>query len=123
MLIEDLDSLFYLPLSPEALGELLSLQSTLSAIHYDPTMSNSWSFLWGSPAYSSRRYYKSVFNNFPASPIFKKMWHAKYATYQVLHVATSSGSYEHQRHALAKKLQRSTQCQLCDVLTSFGRGY
>jgi hypothetical protein len=43
-LAEDLDSLFYLPLSPEVLDELLALQGILRSILYDPATSDSWSF-------------------------------------------------------------------------------
>jgi hypothetical protein len=77
MLAEDLDSLFSLPLSPEAMDELIALQDLLNAIPYKPEANDSWCFIWGSSIYSSRKYYRSVFNNFLASPLYEKMWHSK----------------------------------------------
>jgi hypothetical protein len=77
MLAEDIDSLFFLPLSPEAMDELIALQDLLNVIPYNPEATDSWSFIWGSSIYSSRKYYRSVFNNFSASPLYEKMWHSK----------------------------------------------
>ena len=77
VLAPDLDSIFHLPLSLEDHAELLDLQSFVQEIDYAPDTKDSWTFLWGNHSYSSRRYYKLVFQNLHTSPIFAKIRKSK----------------------------------------------
>ena len=77
VLAPDLDSIFHLPLSLEAHEELLDLQTFVQEIDYTPDAKDSWTFLWGNQSYSSRRYYKLVFQNLHTSPIFAKIRKSK----------------------------------------------
>jgi hypothetical protein len=45
MLAQDLDTLFSLPLSPEALDEWMQLQVVLSTVAYDPNSTNTWTLI------------------------------------------------------------------------------
>ena len=74
---EDLDSILHLPLSSQAMEELLILQQELVTIPYNADQKDTWSLIWGSPIYTSRRYYKMVFQYLQVSPIFKKLWSSK----------------------------------------------
>jgi hypothetical protein len=61
---DDLDTLFALPLSIEAHEELLQLDVLLLSVELNPVAHGSWSFAWGNQNYTSRRYYRMVFENF-----------------------------------------------------------
>jgi hypothetical protein len=74
LLAPDLDSLFDLPLTPEAFDEMLQLQDMLQMMQFDSNESDSRSFIWGNQRYSSRCYYERVFANFSCSPVFKALW-------------------------------------------------
>jgi hypothetical protein len=67
---EDLDSLFWLPLSQEAFDELQSLQDVLMTQTFDEQTKDVWLCQWGNATYSSRMLYKLAFQNVPAHPIF-----------------------------------------------------
>jgi len=77
MLSEDLDSIFNLPLSQVAHDQLLDLHPFIQYVSYDPERKDVWTFIWGNATYSSRKYYKMVFQNYHPSPIFKKIWKLK----------------------------------------------
>ena len=74
---EYLDSILHLPLSSQAMEEVLILQQELVTIPYNADQKDTWSLIWGSPIYTSRRYYKMVFQYLQVSPIFKKLWSSK----------------------------------------------
>ena len=74
---QDLDSIFHLPISGQASQELGDLQDLLLSSDYDLASNDSWSFMWGNQLYSSSRYYNLVFQHFPVSPIFKRLWQSK----------------------------------------------
>ena len=74
---EYLDSILHLPLSSQAMEELLILQQELVTIPYNADQKDTWSLIWGSPIYTSRRYYKMVFQYLQVSPIFRKLWSSK----------------------------------------------
>ena len=76
MLSEDLDSIFNLPLSQVAHDQLLDFPF-IQSVSYDPERKDVWTFIWGNATYSSRKYYKMVFQNYHPSPIFKKIWKSK----------------------------------------------
>lgn len=76
MMQEDLNEVFFLPLSTQAYGELLQLQEYLEQLHYDDTARDDWSMIWGEK-YSSRRFYMHAFNGVHAHPIFRIVWKAQ----------------------------------------------
>ena len=55
MQAEDLDSLFFLPLSQQAFQEFEDLQARLQLITYDDTAIDQWVPIWGNK-YTSRRF-------------------------------------------------------------------
>ena len=77
IMAQDLDSIFHLPISEQASQELGDLQDLLLSTDYDLASNDSWSFMWGNQLYSSSRYYNLVFQHFPVSPIFKRLWQSK----------------------------------------------
>lgn len=77
MSAQDLDSLFNLPLSQQALDELQDLEDMLMYQSFDEQDKDCWTYQWGNGTYSSSRFYKMVFQNMPAHPIFTWMWKSK----------------------------------------------
>jgi hypothetical protein len=73
----DLDSLFMLPLTQEAFGELQELRQELQNQEFDLQHSDIWTYQWGSNNYSSKKFYKLVFQNIPAHPVYSWMWKSK----------------------------------------------
>jgi hypothetical protein len=76
MQADDLDSLFFLPLSQQAFQEFENLQARLQLIPYDDTATDRWVPTWGSK-YTSRRFYSHIFSTVEAHPIFKAVWKSK----------------------------------------------
>jgi len=73
MQAEDLDTLFFLPLSQQALEELEQLQNHLQDIPYDEHSQDRWTPTWGN-SYTSKRFYSYIFGTVEAHPIFKEVW-------------------------------------------------
>jgi hypothetical protein len=73
---QDLEYLFMLPLTENAYEELTSLQTFLQSVTYDEAAKDKWTMIWGS-AYSSSKFYKTVFQSVDAHPIFKWVWKSK----------------------------------------------
>jgi hypothetical protein len=73
MQTEDLDSIFVLPLSQQALEDLQHLLAHLQGIPYDEHSQDCWKPIWGND-YTSRKFYKYIFDTIEAHPIFKLMW-------------------------------------------------
>jgi hypothetical protein len=76
MQAEDLDTLFMLPLSVEALDELEALQLQLHQMEYDQDNVDKWAPMWGSK-YTSRKFYTHVFSSVEAHPAFKVIWQSR----------------------------------------------
>lgn len=74
---EDLDNIFFLPISEEAYAELQGLNDFLQLQHFDDHAKDVWSYQWGSITYSSSKFYKTVFQNIPAHPAFSWVWKSK----------------------------------------------
>ena len=70
----DLASIFNLPLSQQAFDELLDLQDLISAIPYDTTENDHWSFVWGNDKYSSQKFYKLAFSTLDVPRSFSLLW-------------------------------------------------
>jgi hypothetical protein len=76
MQAEDLDTLFMLPLSVEAIDELEALQLQLHQMEYDQDNVDKWVPMWGSK-YTSRKYYTHVFSSVEAHLVFKVIWQSR----------------------------------------------
>jgi hypothetical protein len=76
MQAQDLDTLFMLPLSVQALGELELLQEQLQELAYDENSTDRWIPTWGNK-YTSHRYYSHVFTSIEAHPVFKVIWKSR----------------------------------------------
>jgi hypothetical protein len=74
---EDVDSIFFLPLSQQALHELEDLQAQLQIMSYDEDAKDCWTPVWGN-RYTSSKFYSHVFNNIDSHPIFKAVWKSRY---------------------------------------------
>jgi hypothetical protein len=74
---QDLDTLFFLPLSREAFAELQDLQLLLQSFAFDRDSYDSWVFIWGSPSYSSAKFYKFAFSGSQVPPSFNLLWKSK----------------------------------------------
>jgi hypothetical protein len=73
---EDLDSIFFLPLSVEAYDELQLLQAQLSAIQYDEDGTDTWEPIWGG-RYTSKKLYNHAYKDVEGHPIFKLVWKSR----------------------------------------------
>jgi len=70
---DSLPSLFNLPVSVEAYNQLQELQYELSSLVLDD-LNDSWTYIWGSPQFSSSKAYRSLIGHTQAHPIFKWLW-------------------------------------------------
>jgi hypothetical protein len=73
---EDLDSIFFLPLSVEAYDELQLLQAQLSAIQYDEDGTDTWEPIWGG-RYTSKKLYNHAYKDVEGHSIFKLVWKSR----------------------------------------------
>ena len=67
---DDLDSIFLLPLSQEAMDELIQLQLMTESIPYDENLNDTWQTSWGG-TYASSKFYNHFFQPIQAHSIFK----------------------------------------------------
>ena len=74
---QDLDSLFYLPLSLPTWEEMLHLQQFLITMPYREDSPDEWTLIWGNQRYTSRWYYNYVYENLQVSRIYKVLWSSK----------------------------------------------
>jgi hypothetical protein len=72
---EELAHLFTLPLSEEAFQQLLVLVGDLNAL-LDITANDVWSYIWGSPIYSSVKAYKQLIGSKQVHPCYLWLWKA-----------------------------------------------
>jgi hypothetical protein len=68
---------FSLPLSPEALQEVKDLQEEAASTVLSHATIDSWTYVWGSAFYTSRRYYKYCFREIVPHVAFKWIWKSK----------------------------------------------
>jgi len=74
MQTDDLALLFHLPLSEQAMQELVSLQQEIQLVEFDENNKYTWSFLWGNNQYTSRRFYKLAFKHLAVPRTFSWIW-------------------------------------------------
>ena len=76
MQAEDLDSLFFHPLSQQAFEEFENLQAQPQLLPYNDAAVDRWVPILGN-RYTSRRFYSQVFSNVQVHPVFKAIWKSK----------------------------------------------
>jgi hypothetical protein len=72
----DLDDIFILPFSQQAILELEELQDSLQAIQYDEESMNIWKPNRGNN-YAAKIFYDHVYDVLETHPIFKIVWKSK----------------------------------------------
>jgi len=77
MQIDDISEIFNLPLSDQALSELMDLQNDVQQINFDGSSEDAWTFIWGNSQYTSNRFYKLAFRNSQTPQTFKWLWKSK----------------------------------------------
>ena len=116
MQAEDLDSIFFLPLSQQALQELEDLQAQLQVLPYNEEAKDIWVPAWGA-RYTSRRFYSHVFSNMESHPIFKAVWKSrctprvKFFAWLILVDRLNTKSMLRRRHL---NILDDTLCIMCD---------
>jgi len=75
--LEQLHSLFHLPLSPQAYAELLFLQHDVVRFRGQSAVPDSWSYIGGSTEYTSSKFYHLTFATVHTPPIIKNIWKSK----------------------------------------------
>jgi hypothetical protein len=114
---EDLDSLFMLPLSSQALDELEILQEQVQLRNYDEDDIDQWKPIWGNQ-YSAKSYYSYVFKGIHAHPTFKAMWKSrcipriKFFVWLILVDRLNTGAMLQRRHF---NIQGTLNCVLCNL--------
>jgi hypothetical protein len=77
MEVDDLDTLFNLPLSEQAYTQLQDLQIDLNTMPHNVDQTDTWVFIWGSHEYSSQKFYTLAFRNMQVPLIFSWLWKSK----------------------------------------------
>ena len=97
---QDLDSLFYLPLSLPAWEEMLHLQKFLITMPYREDSPDEWTFIWGNQMYTSRQYYNYVYENLQVLRIYKVLRSSK-CTQRIkfFYLVVASGQTEYKGYA------------------------
>lgn len=67
------EAIFNLPLSAIAFEQFLALQQKLQSYHFSDDK-DQWSYIWGSPAFTSKKAYKHLRGTSHAHPIYKWIW-------------------------------------------------
>jgi len=65
---------FTLPLSQQASNQLDEVENLIDTFVGDSEQKDSWSYIWGSSKFSSRKAYIRMIGQSEASPLFKWMW-------------------------------------------------
>lgn len=69
----DLNRVFFLPLSVQASDQLTELQQTMDDRQWEYNQHDSWSYTWGSK-FSSKNAYKHLQGSLEATPLFRWIW-------------------------------------------------
>jgi len=71
---QEMDRIFSLPLSQQAVAQLEEIQQLMQVRTWDESISDAWSYCWGSSRYSRGKAYNILIGTTPASPLFKWLW-------------------------------------------------
>ena len=74
MQTDDIREIFNLPLSEQAMNELMPMQHDIQQVSYDEDSNDVSSFLWGNSQYTSSRFYKIAFKHLQVPKTFKWVW-------------------------------------------------
>jgi hypothetical protein len=116
MQAEDLDTLFILLFSPQALEELDLLQSQLANTAYDQKATDKWTPIWGNK-YTSWQFYKYVFKEVEVHPIYKIIWKSRciprirFSTWLILVDRLNTKTMLQRRNL---NVQDGTTCIMCN---------
>jgi hypothetical protein len=69
-----MERMFRLPLPNQAALQLESLEMIIQNANWDETVHDRWVYSWGTTKYSSRRVYRILIGDSPASPLFNWLW-------------------------------------------------
>ena len=72
MQTQDMEDMFHLPLSVQALEELNDLQTVIQEVTYDENRDDKWQPLCGID-FSARKYYEHIYGTLEAHPIFQQI--------------------------------------------------
>jgi hypothetical protein len=72
----NIDDIFWLPLSDEAMLELEDLQEILQGFQFDEDSNDIWRPVWGND-YSAKKFYDHIYNMVEGNPIFKIIWKSR----------------------------------------------
>lgn len=72
----DLDTLFFLPLSQQALEDLISLQQDVQEVPFENNEQDAW-LPFGRSEYTAKRFYKHIYEITQAHPTYKIIWKAQ----------------------------------------------
>ena len=109
-MVEPFHRLFYLPLSEEAFAQLGLLQN----LHENQTLSNDvdwWSYIWGSPFFSSRKAYKSLIGHAQIHQSFHWTCQNKH---KVFFLALTQRQVEYNKHS-STEINVFAFLQLCSM--------
>ena len=67
------DALFRLPLTQEAAMQLLELAQDMNSLSGN-NEHDTWSYIWGSPFFSTSKAYKHLTGHLPTHPFFRRLW-------------------------------------------------
>lgn len=70
----DIQDLFWLPLSMAASNELNDLQMNLPLVTFNPDELDIWTYMWGNEIFSVQKAYLKIIGSVPESPWFQWMW-------------------------------------------------
>jgi hypothetical protein len=68
---------FSLPVSPEAMTEIRVLQTASRHIDFASANPDRWCYIWGSPKYTSQKYYQYYFKDITPHAAFNRIWKSK----------------------------------------------
>jgi len=71
---QEVNRVFTLPLSQQASNQLDEVENLIDTFVGDSDQKDSWSYIWGSSKFSSRKAYIRMIGQSEASPLFKWMW-------------------------------------------------
>lgn len=74
--ITDLQHLFFLPLTPQAYNQLVSLAEDLESLDLSPDP-DSWIYIWGNAFFSSSKAYKSLIGHRNTHPVYDWLWKSR----------------------------------------------
>ena len=73
----DMSELFHLPLSPEAMEEMITVQNGLLHMDTDDSLNDSWSWIPGKGKFSAKSYYATMHAHLPVDMPAKWIWESR----------------------------------------------